>query len=101
MAYYVKTVDTSSNPRDVRGWKYAIYKCEVCGEDSEFTIVPNFQFRERPCKHCGSMGMDDHLRTLENERLKLIDERNSLNSKIISIENKIAEIKTKKELTLK
>ncbi len=98
MAYYDRTVDTSTNPRDVRGWKYVVYKCDVCGNESEFTMVPNFQFRERPCKHCGAMGVEDHLNTLKNERLKILDEIDSLNSKLFSIEDKISKIESENEI---
>ncbi len=98
MAYFIRKVDTSSNPRDIRGWRYAIYKCDVCGEESEFKIVPNFQFRDRPCKHCGLMGKDDHINTLKREREEILSKIAELNSRLLTIETELSENKLTSEI---
>lgn len=99
MAYFDRVVDTSSNSRDVRGWKYAVYKCEVCGEESEFTLVPNFQFRERPCKHCGALGKEDKIHSLKKEREGILKQVTDLNTKLLDVETQISELESENELT--
>ena len=94
MAYYVKTC-RSGGEHDVRGYKYAIYHCDVCGEDSTFTITTDFQTRPRPCKNCKSLGLDDHIVTLNANKQNILKQISDLNARLIQLDIEINENKRK------
>jgi len=94
MAYYLRTVHPA-NIHDVRTRTYHIYACDVCGEESTYDNNPNFQFKERPCKICKSMGVHDKLNTLIKERDVILKQITEFNLKLLDIETEIREIESK------
>lgn len=93
MAHFVKIVKAGAAAHDPRSWTYAIYKCDVCGRESEFTVKGDFQTRERNCKHCGCMDAGDHIKTLQVERENILKQIADLNVKLMMIESELMENK--------
>ena len=104
MAYFIRQVTAGGRKDDPRSWTYAVYKCDVCGEESEYTVTPNFQYRERPCKHCKSMGVNDYLQNLKRKKEIIYNEITKLNKDLLKIEIEIEEfkhnIKVKEEIEI-
>lgn len=96
MAYYKRTVKQTG---DIRARNYAVYHCDACGEDSEFNLVPNFQFHERPCKHCKAMGVEDHLKALYTDRDRIAKQIAELNMGLLKLNMEIEELESKKSVT--
>ena len=94
MAWYVKTV-VSGGEHDVRAYKYAIYHCDECGEDSTFTVTGDFQTRPRPCKNCKSLGGADQLKSLKTIKEKVLKEIANLNAQLIHLDTEITELENK------
>ena len=98
MAFYVRTVTAGGASYDPRSWTYAVYKCDCCGEESEYTLTPNFQTVPRLCKHCKSMGVEDKINSLKAERNDLLKKIADLNSKLLNLDTELSEIESKKNV---
>lgn len=96
MAYYKKTVKQTG---DIRARNYAVYHCDECNKDSDFTLTPNFQFIERICPHCKAMGAGDRLNTLKADRERLVKQMADLNANLLKIDTEIEELESKTSVT--
>ena len=96
MARYDRTVKAGAADYDPRQYQYAVYKCDDCSEESEFTINPGFQYRDRPCKVCGSMAVGDLAAKLTAERDRLQNEVSSRLSRIAEIDGQLESVATKR-----
>lgn len=96
MAYYIRTVKAGGADHDPRQYSYAVYKCSDCGEESDYKITGDFQFRDRPCKTCGSMVVGDLAAKLTAERNLLQDEVASRLSRIAEIDAELDRTSTRR-----
>jgi hypothetical protein len=99
MAHYVRTVVAGADARDPRSWRYAVYLCDACNEESEYKVVEGFIPRPRVCQHCHTMGLDDKASSLKAERADLIRKLANMNSRLLEIDTELSEIEGKQNVT--
>ena len=98
MAYYVRTVFAGAGDYDPRARKYAIYHCDICDKNSDFTMTANFQTIERKCSHCGAIGVNDRIITLKKDREDILKKIADINTKLMDTETEISELEAKKNV---
>jgi len=96
MARYDRTVKAGGADHDPRQYQYAVYVCGDCGEESDYKITGDFQFRDRPCKACGSMAVGDLAAKLTAERDRLQNEVASRLSRIAEIDADLESVATRR-----
>lgn len=83
--YFVRTFKTGCGDYDPRQKKWAVYKCSICGKETEIDITYNGTFDyscDRRCPHCKSLGKDDRLNNIKAEIETLTEKKSEIQIKI-------------------
>ena len=92
MAYFHRMVNAGA-VSDPRSWTYAVYKCNVCHQESEHRVpdIRVFQTRERLCPKCGCMDSQDRFKALETRRQDILKKITSLNAELLDVETELSQ----------
>lgn len=91
--YHIRTYKGGAPDHDPRQITWAVFHCDVCGEDTEINISGRqhtFQFHvARKCPHCDSFGKEDKIISLKKEIEELTQNRASIDVEIERLENQL------------
>jgi len=97
--YYVRKYKSGAGDHDPRQIYWAVFHCDVCGEDSDINVtstIQTFDFgRVRKCPSCKSVGKGDYLRNLKVKKEELFDKRITLQIEIDRVCAEIEELESK------
>jgi predicted RNA-binding Zn-ribbon protein involved in translation (DUF1610 family) len=96
--HHVRTFSGGAAIHDPRRKTYAVFHCDVCGEDEEVDITgrqDTFQFNTpRLCPHCKSMGKDDEVVSIKKEIEELTRTKNNIDIQLEQLTTKLEELTT-------
>jgi hypothetical protein len=91
--YHTRTFKGGAADHDPRQLTWAVFHCDVCGEDNEINITGRqgtFQFHvARKCPHCNSFGKEDKIISLKKEIEKLTENKTSIGVEIERLEKEL------------
>jgi hypothetical protein len=92
--HFIRTFKGGGADYDFRQKTWAVFHCDVCGEDEEVDITGRqgtFLFNvPRRCPHCKSIGKDDYIISLKKEIETLTSTKNNIKITIEQLTNKLA-----------
>lgn len=100
MSHHVRTYSGGAALHDVRRKTYAVFHCDVCGEDEDVDITgrqDNFQFHiPRRCPHCKNLGKEDHVLSLKKEIEQLSISRTNIDVAIERLTRQLEQLSEEK-----